>query len=123
MNVLLGIGQKNYTNKIVEGSYKVYKNDVTYDWTDGNNKEHRDLLRTRTEGSFSLKFNTWSEFTTFLSDLQNVKSGTEYTLTVFAINTNTAVSSTFFVDIPNEYRQNPNLTFSPGTFTVSIREA
>lgn len=123
MNVLLGVGQKDYTNKIVEGSYKVYKNDVTYDWTDGNNKEHRDLLRTRTEGSFSMSFKTWSEFTTFLNDMGAVKSGTEYTLTVFAINTNTAVTSSFFLDIPNEYRQKNDLTFTPGTFTVKIREA
>lgn len=123
MFILLKAGLVDYSYKIVEGTYKVDKEAVTYNWEDGNYKEHQEILRTRTAGSFKMKFFRWSDYVQFLSDMALVKSGTEYALTVYATNTNEQVSGNFFVKISPELREKSNLTFTPGEITVTIREA
>ena len=123
MFTLFGIGQKDYSKKIIEGSYKVYKEDVTHDWEDGNCRKHRDIIRTRTSGSFTLMLNSWAEYGQLLSDLATVKTGTEYALTVFAVNTNEQVTGSFFMKLPPNLNQKNNLVFTPGAFTISIEEA
>lgn len=123
MFVLFKAGNTDYSKKIIEGSYKVYKNEVTYDWEDGNYKKHHEILRYRTSGSFQVYMKSWSDYTSFLSVLEGVRSGSEYSLTVFAQNTNTSETSTFFVKLPPELRQKNDSTFSPGKFTITIEEA
>ena len=123
MFVLFKAGNTDYSKKIIEGSYKVYKNEVTYDWEDGNYKKHHEILRYRTSGSFQVYMRSWSDYTSFLSVLEGVRSGSEYSLTVFAQNTNTSETSTFFVKLPPELRQKNDSTFSPGKFTITIEEA
>ena len=123
MFVLFKAGNTDYSKKIIEGSYKVYKNEVTYDWEDGNYKKHHEILRYRTSGSFQIYMKSWSDYTSFLSVLEGVRSGSEYSLTVFAQNTNTSETSTFFVKLPPELRQKNDSTFSPGKFTITIEEA
>ena len=123
MFILFKAGLVDYTSKIIEGSYKVYQENITYDWEDGNYKKHKEILRTKTSGSFQIKLSSWSAYTTFISTLNGVKVGSEYTLTVFAQNTNTSVTSKFFLTLPPELRQKSDLTFTPGTFTITIEEA
>ena len=123
MFVLFKAGNTDYSKKIIEGSYKVYKNEVTFDWEDGNHKKHHEIIRYRTSGSFQVYMKSWSEYTSFLSVLEGVRSGSEYSLTVFAQNTNTSETSTFFVKLPPELRQKNDSTFSPGKFTITIEEA
>ena len=123
MFTLFGIGQKDYSKMIIEGSYKVYKEDVTHGWEDGNCRKHRDIIRTRTSGSFTLMLNSWAEYGQLLSDLATVKTGTEYALTVFAVNTNEQVTGSFFMKLPPNLNQKNNLVFTPGAFTISIEEA
>lgn len=123
MFVLFKAGNTDYSKKIIEGSYKVYKNEVTFDWEDGNYKKHHEILRYRTSGSFQVYMRSWSDYTSFLSVLEGVRSGSEYSLTVFAQNTNTSETSTFFVKLPPELRQKNDSTFSPGKFTITIEEA
>ena len=122
MFVLFKAGNTDYSKKIIEGSYKVYKNEVTFDWEDGNYKKHHEILRYRTSGSFQVYMKSWSEYTSFLSILEGVRSGSEYSLTVFAQNTNTSETSKFFVKLPSELRQRNDSTFSPGKFTITIEE-
>ncbi len=123
MKILFGFGLHDYSRKIIEGSYKVYEEDVTYNWEDGNHRQHHDLLRTRTKGSFTMKLSKWEDYEQLLTDLATVKNGTEYTLTVFAQNTNRQVTGAFFMKIPPELRERNDLTFNPGTFTITIEEA
>lgn len=123
MFILLKAGVYDYSESIIEGSYKVYKNEVTFDWEDGNHKKHHEILRYRTSGSFQMMFNSWTEYKNFVDALELVRAGSEYTLTVFAQNANTQVSSTFFLKLPPELRQKNDSTFSPGKFTITIEEA
>ena len=123
MFVLLKANNTDYSNKIREGSYKVYKENVTHNWEDGNHTMHHDIIRTRTSGSFEVEFMRWSDFTSFLTNMNAAKTGDCYALTVFAVNTNESVTGNFFVKLPPELHQRADLTFSPGAFTISIEEA
>lgn len=123
MFILLKANNVDYSNKIKEGSYKVYKENVTHDWEDGNHTMHHDIIRTRTSGSFEVEFKRWSDFTSFLTNINAVKTGDYYALTVYALNTNESVTGNFFVKLPPELHQRADLTFSPGAFTISIEEA
>lgn len=123
MFVLFKIGNDDYSTSIIEGSYKVYKEPVTYDWEDGNYVKHKEVLRHRTSGSFSMRFKSWSAYTTFLSKLSAVKTGTKYALTVYSINTNEPVTGNFFLKLPPELRESNDNTFTPGQFTITIEEA
>lgn len=123
MFLLLGIGNTDYSNIIHEGTYKVYKENVTHNWEDGNHKMHRDTIRTKTSGSFEVEFKTWAAFETFLKALNAVKTGNEYALSVYSLNTNEGVTGSFFVTLPPELRQKNDLTFTPGVFTIQIEES
>ena len=123
MFVLFKIGNDDYSTSIIEGSYKVYKEPVTFDWEDGNYVKHKEHLRDRTSGSFSMRFKSWTAYTTFLSKLEAVRTGTKYALTVFAQNKNVAVTGNFFVKLPTELRESNDNTFTPGQFTITIEEA
>lgn len=123
MFVLLSVGQNDYSNKIHEGTYKVYKENVTIDWEDGNHVLHKEIVRTRTSGSFEMEFMTWSAYETFLTHLTAAKTGAYYALTVYAVNTNESVTGNFFINLPPTLVQKNNLTFTPGSFTLTITEA
>ena len=123
MFILLKANNVDYSNKIKEGSYKVYKENVTHNWEDGNHTMHHDIIRTRTSGSFEVEFKRWSDFTSFLTNINAVKTGDYYALTVYALNTNESVTGNFFMKLPVELYERADLTFSPGAFTISIEEA
>ena len=123
MFILLKANNVDYSNKIKEGSYKVYKENVTHNWEDGNHTMHHDIIRTRTSGSFEVEFKRWSDFTSFLTNINAVKTGDYYALTVYALNTNESVTGNFFMTLPVELHERADLTFSPGAFTISIEEA
>ena len=123
MFILLKANNVDYSNKIKEGSYKVYKENVTHNWEDGNHTMHHDIIRTRTSGSFEVEFKRWSDFTSFLTNINAVKTGDYYALTVHALNTNESVTGNFFMTLPVELHERADLTFSPGAFTISIEEA
>ena len=123
MFILLKANNVDYSNKIKEGSYKVYKENVTHNWEDGNHTMHHDIIRTRTSGSFEVEFKRWSDFTSFLTNINAAKTGDYYALTVYALNTNESVTGNFFMKLPVELHEKADLTFSPGAFTISIEEA
>ena len=123
MFILFKSNNTDYSNKIREGSYKVYKENVTHNWEDGNHTMHHDIIRTRTSGSFEIEFKRWSDYVSFLSIVNAAKTGDYYALTVFAVNTNESVTGNFFMTLPAELHQKNDLTFTPGAFTISIEEA
>jgi len=123
MFILFKANNTDYSNKIREGSYKVYKENVTHNWEDGNHTMHHDIIRTRTSGSFEIEFKRWSDYVSFLSIVNAAKTGDYYALTVFAVNTNESVTGNFFMTLPPELHQRNDLTFTPGAFTISIEEA
>lgn len=63
----------DYTKNILMPSYKVQRQPVTKEWEDATYKKHKDLLRWRLEGSFTLYFDDVSEFQSFMTNLNNLR--------------------------------------------------
>lgn len=56
----------NYTNHILVPTYKVNRFPVYYEWTDANHTLHKEIIRWKVQGSFTMKFDDPDEFDTFL---------------------------------------------------------
>jgi len=81
-------------------NFNVNKVDVFQDWIDGNWIAHREIVRTRIEGSFQLGFKdatNWSSFLTLLSTSKNVAG--YYPVTVYVNNTGAEETINAFLDI------------------------
>lgn len=71
---LFTVGATDYSNNILnDGSYDVWKIDITDEWTDARRRTHKNIVRTRIEGSFSMKFRNESSYQGFLAALSAVK--------------------------------------------------
>lgn len=72
-----GTSTLDLTNFIVVPTYKVNNKSVYEEWTDGNLITHRDEMRKRVEGSFTLMFTNISDLENFLdfyNDVMNSSS-------------------------------------------------
>ena len=83
-------------------NYAMNRFDVYRDWTDGNGVEHREVYRTRYEGSFQAGFRKSTDFSSFMTLLANQKSADGY-YPVSAYISNTGTTETFnaFLDVEN----------------------
>lgn len=67
---LLVINNVDLTSMITVPNYVMNQTDVAETWTDGNKKEHEYIIRTRTDGRFTIKPKTPEEFHLFNSTIQ-----------------------------------------------------
>lgn len=77
------LNEKDYTSHIVVPSYKVQSEPVTKTWEDTLYKNHKDLLRWRVKGSFTIYFDDITEFHEFLDELENLRGNDNYTEATF----------------------------------------
>jgi len=73
--ILAKLGDVDITNYINYKSYKVSSEPVYNEWTDANYRKHRDEVRRRVTGSFDLAFITDDQYNSFLTLLNNNKTG------------------------------------------------
>lgn len=73
--ILAKLGDTDITNYINESSYKVNSEPVYNEWTDANYRKHRDEVRRRVTGSFDLAFVNDTQYNSFLTLLNNNKTG------------------------------------------------
>lgn len=87
--MLAKIGDRDITKNIITDSYEVNAEDVYNEWTDANKRRHRDVIRQRVVGTFTLKFNTEEEHADFVSLLKANKA-LDHTLpmTLYVVNNN-----------------------------------
>lgn len=69
--MLFTINNKDYTNNIVAGSYKVNSSPTYEHYEDAKGRTHNIKIRDRVSGSFDLFFRTLDEFNAFVSDFEN----------------------------------------------------
>ena len=81
--ILAKLGTTDITNYINETSYKIDSVPVEHTWTDANYMSHTDELRRRIEGSFDLAFRSDTEYNSFLTLLNEYKSGNLLRITVY----------------------------------------
>lgn len=96
---LFNINGTDLTRFIMVPSYKVNEFNIGEEWTDANESDHRDIVRTRVQGSFTLKFHTEDEYWDFMDLVNNNKTSGDYLLvTLFLNNKNKVVSKNIFID-------------------------
>lgn len=59
------IGDTDFSNHVLSGSYKINEVDEFTSWTDANGREHRNIYRTKTSGSFDVLFKTVTDYEIF----------------------------------------------------------
>ena len=88
------------TRFITVPSYKVNEFSVSSEWTDANEVTHRDVIRKRVKGSFSVLFDNEKDYTDFLKLIdENTTPGDYIIATVFVNNKNRTMTKNFFIDM------------------------
>lgn len=123
MNGVFKIGNNDYTNNIINGTYDVSNEDVYEEWTDANLQEHRLSVRTRITGSFDMYFRTEAAYEAFLNDLSaNKQDGGYWECSLLCNDTNAVQEAELFIKFRSVLGQKQNLQKEYGTFTVEVRE-
>ena len=65
------LNDHDYTSNITVPSYKVNKAKETVEWTDITKTKHKEVIRTRMQGSFSMLFETVQDLDNFIDDIEN----------------------------------------------------
>lgn len=81
--MLVKLGNTDITQYINESSYVMASEPVYNEWTDANYTTHRDEVRRRIKGSFTLAFVTDTDYNAFITALNSVKNGNVITVTLY----------------------------------------
>lgn len=122
--VLFKVGDTDYTNNIVMDSYDVQKNDMYVEWTDADWHDHQPMVRTRVEGSFTMKFRTLASYEAFVADLASKKETGRYYVgcRLWCNNTLTLETVGIYIDYAPVLTQRPSLQMDYLEFEVSVKE-
>lgn len=96
---LFVIDEIDYTSFIKVPSYKVNALEVYEEWTDANRVTHRDVIRQRVAGGFTMIFDNQTDYLNFLNVIDTKKSVGDghITGTFYVNNKNVAISVDVFV--------------------------
>lgn len=118
------LGNIDFSNRVIAGTYAVQNTDVYNSWTDCNYVEHRDKVRERMEGSFDVLFLTIEEFNDFMSALKsNKRTGVYYsnvTLKDNYSNTDNVIDA--YITMTPIRDRKPDWTDYMQPFTVTVKE-
>jgi hypothetical protein len=114
----------DYTNNIINDTYDVNNNDVEETWTDGNYVEHFEVVRTRLEGRFTLRFRSLASYEAFVADYASKKQADGLCSCKLWSNKTLAHKTgnvkLTFAPVP---MQKSNLVMDYHEFNVTVREA
>lgn len=119
------VGNIDYSNRVIAGSYNVQTKPVYTSWNDANGVEHRQLVRAtkRTEGTFDMFFKSIDDYNAFVSQIDTVQlPDLTVPCTVKSNTTNAEVVSFFFVDFSPVRNRKGNWEDYMEKFTVSVKE-
>ena len=89
----------NYTSNITVPSYKVNKGKETVEWTDVTRTKHKEIVRTKMEGNFSMLFETVEELDNFIDDIENnITTGNFIHAFFYDNKSRKLVESDYFID-------------------------
>ena len=81
-------------------NYDVNKTDVYQEWTDGNWIDHREIVRTRIQGTVTLGFKKTSDWNAFVALLNATRNAAGYfPITLWVNNTATSETIDAFLDL------------------------
>lgn len=89
----------DYTSNITVPSYKVNKGKEIVEWTDITKTKHKEVVRTRMQGTFNMIFTTVEELDAFIDDIENNLTTGNYIHASFYDNkSRQLVESDYFID-------------------------
>lgn len=103
MAILFKIGSTDLTPWEDKEQHSVNQGEEYASWTDGNWVEHREVARTRIDGSVVLKFKKESDFNTFKSLLTSERNVSGYyPVTVWVSNLQTSETINAFLTVSGD---------------------
>ena len=101
--------------------HKVNRTDVYTTWTDGNWVDHREIVRTRINGTVVLNFSRETDFSNFISLMSTARNADGYyPVTVWCSNTNTSETINAFLDISGDTAWDVTAPIKHHQITVTI---
>lgn len=121
---LFKMGDVDFTKCIRMGTYKVNSKDVYNEWVDGNYKTHRDIVRSKVKGTFSLYFTDASKEEEFFDILNSITgTGGQTPVSVYVNNHHEVRDVEVFIDI-DPSNEKPYMGLNKyGGFELSLEEA
>lgn len=89
MSVLFKIGNTDYTNYIIDGTYDVNSEEINDTYTDASEVNHFIHLRNRVKGSLEMVFATQTEYSALVTAIASAKSQNTNSWTVTVTPNNT----------------------------------
>lgn len=124
MAIMFKIGDIDYSNRVLSGSYAMQSNDVYDTWTDANLKEHRSSYRTKVSGSLDMLFKTIEEYQAFLDNLKNLKTNSlTYPITALDNLSNEEISFDGYLSFSPKRRRNDLWQDMVDVVTITITES
>ena len=121
---LFKVGLNDYTNNIINGPYAVDEEPVCDEWVDGRGVTHKSKKRDKISGTFTMKFRTLAEYTTFANLIKtSTESGQYVECTVFLNKKQETRTKNFFIEWFPVASQKSNLVYDYGEITITISEA
>lgn len=124
MSIFL-VGNTDFSNNVLPGTYDISTEDVYSSWTDGFLTEHRDICRTRLKGAFDMFFRTEEQYQAFLSALSSARqSNKSYKVQLKSNTKNTSnlVTAYCWVDFRTKRDVDGSWNDYFEKFTVNIEE-
>lgn len=123
MSVLFKIGDNDYTQFITVPSYKVNREKEEVEWVDVTKTKHKEIVRTRVVGDFSMWFDDIDDLYRFLDDIENnTTTGNFIHAFVYEQKRRELVESDFFINFTLINDKPFFKVKSHSPFTVSIEE-
>lgn len=125
-NIMFKVGDNDYSANVIDNSngYKVQRDPLYKEWTDANGRDHRSVYRYRISGSFTLFFETLADYESFCNVMAgNMANDTSYHCTVYENNSNSEVTSDFYITYtPVRHRTDDLLSDYMAVISVTIKE-
>ncbi len=96
--MLFSINGIDITKNIITNSYSMNAVDVYKEWTDANYYKHREVMRQRITGNFTLKFLSEDTFSDFIALVDSCRSDSgNIPVTAYVVNRNKEVKTEMFI--------------------------
>lgn len=117
------IGNNDYSNRVISGSYQMQNNPDYQSWIDGWGREHRYKNRDRISGKFNMWFPSIEEFNAFNAVVaQNTLTDLTCMVTVFDNLSNSEKTINAFISYTPTRSRKPDWTDNTDKFSVTITE-
>lgn len=123
MAIMFKIGNTDYSNRVLSGTYQVQNMELYVSWTDGNYVEHRHKTRDQLQGSFDIYFTNIAEYQAFCNNIKaNRKSDLSVPCVLFDNMTDTEKTCDCFIEFTPTRRRNDMWQDEIEKFEIKVKE-